>query len=162
MFHTLIAYTILFIIFLYVKKKASHSYNPTSAYFTKGYGGKKESIATLLTRTEWANNYKGRINIVWRHMAYAFLIVLILSLVLFSEVLSPQKYVQGVFTVFILLQAFHFFTQHHCEKFAHYAIDRNIKIIRKRLGLSKVSVDPQKCKFVGASSCWNYNYNQDF
>ncbi len=161
MFFKQISYIVIGIISILIAKVANISYNPESFYFTKGYGQKSESIGVLLDRTEWVNHYKGRLNLVWRHLFYSMAIVFMASLVVCSELPQPLKYIQGVLIVFVLLQTFHHYTQHHCEKFGHYAVDRNIKLIRKKLKLKKGWIKPQKCKFSGDSGCWNFVYSSE-
>lgn len=151
---------IIFTIFMAIRY-VDKSHNPESIYFNKGYGSKSDDLATLLERCNWANHYKGRLPIFWRQLCYAFIVTFIILLISTNSIPTPRIYIQCVFVSWMILNALNQYVQHHCEKFSHYAIDRNINLIRKKLKVKKVPIVPVLEKFPGASSCWNFVYKSD-
>lgn len=154
-----IFYVLVIIVLIITHNSAVKAYSPESEYFNKGYGNKDDEIDVLLSRIGWANRYKRRIGFFARYLFYSLLIVFMLFVVCLNRVAKPQEYISGVFLCVFILVAFHQYTQHHCEKFGHYAIDRNIKILRKKLGVKQVKdLTASNHKFIGASDCWNFTY----
>ena len=130
---------------------------PSISIYQSGYGDKKENVATLLDRTEWANKYKARLNYNLRYIFLATLLMLGVTIVI-DIYLSQVEFIRGVFIMFVVFYAFHNFINHHSEKFGHYAVDRNIKIIRKKLHLKKKDLKVSNIKFSNSSPCYNFTY----
>lgn len=150
---------ILIIIILFVSiMLGSKSCTPYSPDFNRGYGSRKDDVETLLNRTEWANNYKGRLYFVFRHIFYSIVITFIILCMVYNTLPPPMIFLQCAFVNFILLHAFHNYIQYHCEKFSHYAIDRNLKIVRQKLGMSYSTPPKTNYTFSYGSSCRKYNY----
>lgn len=139
---------------------ATKEYGPNGIHNNKAYCKSKDSISTILDRIDWANNYNGRMDTFYRYIFYAIIIAFINSIVIQNNISSPLIYTQCIITTFVMLRAFHFFTQHHCDKFCSYAIDRNIKILRKRLKIKKEDklLSETTKKFLPYSDCWNFIY----
>jgi hypothetical protein len=154
-------FVLVFILVIVLFAKYCGKYCGTAVY-SKGYGSVKEPINTLIDRIDWANNYKGRVDINSRYLIYSLVITFCILSVTENRLPSVLSYIRGVLIMFILLRTFHFYLNHHAEKFPHYAIDRNIKILRKKMKLKKSSVQDSKYKiFPGSSSCWNFSYQKD-
>lgn len=151
---------VLVIIFILALYRANQNYSPECSIYNKGYGSGRDNVNILLDRIQYANHYKGRLNIYSRHIVYAFLIVVVLSQIWPS--ISILQFIQAVFVTFLLIQSFYVYTQHHSEKFPHYSIDRNIRLIKKKLRLKGAcKLSPSKRIFSSASSCWNFTYRRD-
>jgi len=135
------------------------SYSPNSQIFSKNYGSSSDSVDTILSRCVLANNYKDNLNYKGRHLIFALIITFFVLLAYENAIPRPYKYIQSVFIMWVLLQGLHEYVQHHCEKFSHYAIDRNISLIRRKLKLGKKIVGEQSLQ--NLLPCWNYNYSSD-
>lgn len=135
------------------------SYSPNDPIFNKNYGTKTDSVDTILSRCVLANNYKANLNYKARHLLYAILIGFVVLVVHENSFPNFHKYLQSVFIIWVLLQGLHGYVQHHCEKFSHYAIDKNINLVRKKLKLSKKITDAKPLQ--NLVPCWNYNYSSD-
>jgi hypothetical protein len=132
------------------------------AVYSKGYGDTKDSISTLFQRIDWSNHYKGRDNLYIRHLLYSIAIVFIILSITKNALPEIISYIQGVFIMFVLLQAFNNYFIYHSEKFAHYAIDSNLKLLRKKLKIKREKKITKIWheKFPGASPCWNFNFKK--
>lgn len=155
-FFSILIVLIVVLIFYYCKKYSG------IAVYSKGYGHPKDTVETLFDRMEWANHYKGRDAIFLRHFLYSLVITFVVLSVLENRLPSIQKYFQGVFLVFLMLQTFYNYFQYHAEKFAHFSIEDNIKLLRKKLKLKKGRLSKiWYTKFPGASPCRNFSYKSD-
>jgi hypothetical protein len=136
--------------------------SPENKYINKSYGNINESIQTILDRTEFASHYNGRLNIETKYFFYSLILSFITSTIHTKDVLpSPKTYIQCVFTLWLVLLSFHKFFQHHSEKFGNYAINQNIKILRKKLNLKRGKIHPITHKFPLNSQCWNFTYKKE-
>jgi len=126
----------------------------------KSYGSNTESVPALLDRIEWSVYYPGRNNVYYRKLFYSIILTLLISSFLTKEFPSPFVFLQTVFVVFVVLFALHKYETHHFDKFRDYAIQRNIEIIRKKVGCKRSKVKPYKGKDIlgKESSCCNFRY----
>lgn len=155
MFYTTVIILIVCICYVYLKRLSG------SKVWTRAYGDKQEDIETLLNRIQWANNFRSQLRIPLRHLFISLIISLCVLTLMCDGAPSIPDYVRTVFVMFVLLQAFYNFSQFHCEKFPHYAIDRNVRLIRKRCGIRRSKLPPQSRiqKFPVVSACYNYTYS---
>lgn len=103
----------------------------------KSFGHYREDISTLLDRIEWANNYNGRINILPRFLFSSVITVILLSVFLCQNFPNFMTFFQCVFICYIVNRSLYFYCIHHSDKFVSCGIFRNVKILRKKLGLKK-------------------------
>jgi hypothetical protein len=133
------------------------AYNNKSV--SKGYGAKNDSLATLLDRIEWSNNYPGRINVAGRYGLYAVILSFFLSIIYLHD-LDAQKLLQSILVIWVILMSSHNFFVHHSDKFCSYFTERNLNLIRKKLNkksaIEKLS-DINK-KFARDSNCSTFIY----
>ena len=131
------------------------THNPENYAMAKGYGTKKEMLNTLLSRIQWVNNYKSRINFSARMYFPAFLIAFMICSV-FS--LNIRQFVFIILLSWIILMSHHRWIDHHSDKFVNYYIDKNVEIIRKKLKLPKrlKKLNLVKKKHSASGECWNY------
>lgn len=142
-------------------KATTVDYCPEGIYNSKGYGNVEESVQILLDRCDWANQYAGRINLSIRFLLIAFICTLLVLVVIQNKIPEISVYIQGVLLMWLFLRGSHYFFRHHCDKFSNYAIDRNIRLIRKKLNIKGGGkLHPRTCKFKSASSCWNFTYKE--
>jgi hypothetical protein len=149
--------SIIFLITLLALLRKHIVATPTSPLFERAYGKKTESADTIIERTRWANNYPGRINFPARYLFYS-IVLSFLCITVYATDFQINKFFQCIFVVWIGLIAFHNYTQHHSDKHGHYAIERNMKILKNKLGCKRVSISPSKIKFSLTSDCRNFSY----
>ena len=136
---------------------------PEGKYNNKGYGNKIDSLAVLIAKTEWANNYHGRTDLSWRCLCFALILSFCTSVTLTGSSPSPLIYTQNVIVIWILLRSFTYYSGHHCDKFSNYSIARNMNIIRKHLGIkkSRIILSSNTKKVKSNSDCWNFTYKKE-
>jgi hypothetical protein len=136
--------------------------SPENKYINKSYGNINESVQLVLDRTEFASHYKGRLNVKAKYFLYSLILSFITSTIYTESVLpSPKIYIQTVFTLWLVLLSFHRFFEHHSEKFGNYAINKNIKLLRKKLNLKKGKEKLPISRKFPLNSCWNFTYKED-
>ena len=101
-------------------------------------GKKQESINTLLERIDYANNYNSKINITSWISVISLVITLFICLFVYSTVTSYNFFAIFLIT-FTIFRMSHNYYDHHMIKFIHYSTDKNIRIIRKKLKLPKLT-----------------------
>lgn len=153
-----IFYIFTFLLLVLSFKLAVTNHTAQGKHNNKGYGKKSDSVATLIDRIDWANNYPGRIELFFRYILYSIIISFVLCLVIQNSLPSPLVYTQCVVVTWILLRCFYYYTQHHCDKYSNYAIDRNINMIRKKLNLKKGGNLSVVTRISNNSSCRNFTY----
>ena len=137
-------------------------YSPKSKFHNKSFGNSNESIKTLLDRIDWANNYYGRLNITPRFMICSIVSVFLISIFLQNALPNPLLFTQCIFICYLVNRSIYLYCRHHCDKFSAYGIDRNLKILRKKLKLKKGEVNIQKKKFKSSSKCASFVYSSKF
>lgn len=125
-------FSILVVVFIVFCRQESGLEAPI---FQRGYGRRSESVDVLLDRIDWSNHYKGRISPFQRNLILTLLFTPVVIIVATNAPPSPKQCIQTGFVLLILLQALYYYIDYHSEKFPHYAIDRNVNILRKKLGL---------------------------
>lgn len=153
---SLLMYTIIIILFIMFFKIWSQTTGPESDAYNKGYGSKQESVATLLTRIEWSNHCKGRVNLLPRHYIYSVIIVLFVLIAVLNRIPTGLELARGIFVSFLFLMALTNYNNHHGDKFPHYAIDSNVQLLRKKLKLRKTPISRVKKVWSSTSQCWNF------
>ena len=157
-----IFYIIIIGIIIFVIKYNCIFMSPENKYINKSYGNINESIQLLLDRTEFASHYKGRLNVKAKYFLYSLILSFITSTIYTESVLpSPKIYIQTVFTLWLVLLSFYRFFEHHSEKFGNYAINKNIKLLRKKLNLKKAKEKLPISRKFPLNSCWNFTYKED-
>lgn len=149
---------IVLIILIKVLWKYVH-YTPESEIFSRSYGSRKENMDTLLNRIDWANSYKSRISYMLRYLFCAILVTFIILFVYENKFPNGFKLLQCVFVSWIVIFAFYQYTQHHSDKYAHYAIDRNVDILRKQYKIKKSIPSKSNISFELNSDCLNFVFN---
>jgi len=135
------------------------NYTPTDKCFNCAYGSSKDSIGTIIDRIDWANHYKGRIPHTLRYLFCAIILTFLILFIYENSVPKFSRFIQCLFISWIVLVAFYEYTQHHGDKYAHYGIHRNTKLLRKKLQTPKKTVKPSDIIFPLASDCFNFTYN---
>lgn len=128
----------------------------------KSYGKEEESVQTLLDRISWSSNYKGRVNLWCRFLLMAMVLSFFGFLVSTDSFPSPLQYIRSTFVLLVILRAFHGYYNHHCDKFADYAINRNVGLIKRKLNITKkgdLSVFPHRFRM--DSACYNFSYKAE-
>jgi len=157
-----IFYIIIIGIIIFVIKYNCIFMSPENKYINKSYGNINESVQLVLDRTEFASHYKGRLNVKAKYFLYSLILSFITSTIYTESVLpSPKIYIQTVFTLWLVLLSFHRFFEHHSEKFGNYAINKNIKLLRKKLNLKKGKEKLPISRKFPLNSCWNFTYKED-
>lgn len=135
------------------------NYTPTDKPFNCSYGSLKEPVSKIIDRIDWANRYKAR---VFQKLRFLFCSIILTFFVLFiyeNQIPQFSRYLQCLFISWIIMVAFYQYTEHHGDKYAHYGIDRNVKLLRKKLQLKKRPVKPSNIIFPLASDCLNFTHN---
>lgn len=126
---------VIIIVILFIKsinKNTIHAENNIRAY-----GEKHDDIKSLLNRIEWSSNYSGRVNYFIRYLFYSLFITLFVGIVMLNKIPKPMVYCQSAFACWFCLISLHGYMTHHCDKYHDYAIKRNVKLLKKKLNISK-------------------------
>ncbi len=156
----IVFYTLIILLIASLLVKSTKEYTPEGKNNINGYGIMNDSIGTLLDRIEWSSSYRGRINASIRYLFYAIVVTLIILCLANNKTPEPLLFIQCTFVAWVFMRGFYYYSIHHCDKFSDYAIQRNIKILRKKLSIKKGKISPAITKkFKSFSKCWNFNYN---
>jgi hypothetical protein len=151
-------YIIILLIVLILSIKYCTEHCGTSVH-NKAYGDVDETIDILISRIDWANHYKARSNLQLRFILYSFIISFIVLSVIDNRLPNVFSYLTAVMIIFIFLRSFNYYFDYHMEKFPHYAIERNLCLLRKKLKIKRQQPPQGKYNtFSGASKCWNFKY----
>lgn len=155
---TVVFYMAIVILIIISFQNITKEYSPEGKFNNKNYGVLSEDISVLLSRIEWANSYPGKINTATRFFFYSLIVSFIALLISLNKIPTPLIYIQVVLAIWICMKIFSRYTYHHCDKFSSYGIQRNIRLLRKKLGLKKAEISAlhKDYKFPSVSSCWNY------
>lgn len=129
---------------------------PESSSYNRGYGLNEDSVDTLVSRIAWSNHYKARIYTVPKILVTSAALGVIALTCVQNKLPSGIDLARFVFVSTIILTACGNYLSHHGEKFPHYAIDRNVKLLQKKLGLQNSLPDRNLEIFSPASDCWNF------
>jgi hypothetical protein len=132
--------------------------SPNNIFVNKGNSKENEDVSILLDRIDWCNHYQGRLDIFSRNGFCSIIICFFISII--YENSNILNLLQSILIVWFLLNQSTFYFTHHSDKFCSYFIDKNIKLIRKKLRLNsnihKLKNIPFKYK--GEDDCWTFIY----
>jgi hypothetical protein len=99
-------------------------------------GEKTEDVETLLNRIDYFNNVNKDINF------NAFNIISSISITLFVcfyvyENIEIKNFFGIFFIIFVCLSSLRSFYEHHVIKSMHHCVDKNLKILRKKLNCKR-------------------------
>lgn len=151
------------LIIVYYYKILVKDYGPHTKYHNKGYAKKSDNLSIILDRISWANNYNGRLDITPRFVLVSIIIVILLSIFIQNRLPEPLIFTQCIFITYVCCRSIYYYCRHHCDKFSNYAIEHNIKILRKKLKLkSGLSLSANTQKKKSNSSCCNFTFKTEF
>ena len=158
LFYLLLTVVIIVLSYITVHDNTVHGVNNINAY-----GEKKDSVNVLLDRIVWASNYSGRVSITIRYLLYSIMIVIFVGIIMLNRLPKPIIYIQGVFICWFILISFDSYITHHNDKYHDYAIIRNVKLLRKKLGIKDKYKKPKKFtkRFTTISRVMNYVYDKE-
>jgi hypothetical protein len=151
--------SILVIIVAYCALIAGPQSSPENSAYNRGYGEDSDTVDTLVSRIEWSNHYKSRIHLVHRFVVFSFIIGVVVITCIQNRIPSGIDLARFVFICTVMSLALNKYITHHGEKFPHYAIDRNVKLLRKKLGLQKNLPTRNLQIFPNTSECWNFVFS---
>jgi hypothetical protein len=153
---------IILIVLLISLKLIITTLSANNPLVNKGYGNDDDCISTLLERIKWANNYKGRLNLVPRYMFFAICITFGSSAVLLNDLPDTITFMSNVMITWLFLMSFDGFFSHHADKFSSYAIENNVERIKDKLTLGSVNeLSIRKDKFPNDHPCGNFVYSKE-
>lgn len=153
---SILFYTGILICFVIAIKESLKTNGPECNAFNKGYTKNDDTVDTILTKLEWTNNYRARINYTSRFFMFSVVISFLSLLVSHNRIPNGVDAARSVLITCILLIAFNQYILHHSEKFPHYAIGSGIKRLKTKLGARKTKLKRDKTRFLPSSPCWNF------
>lgn len=159
MLTNILGYIGIVLLVVYATLIIMKQHGPECSEMSLGHGKKKEKIAVLLDRIQWANKYKGRLAYTLRHFVFAFIVLFISVVSLGGDFPLAIRFFPALLVAWVCMVALHKFFDHHTDKFAHYFVNTNANIIRKKLRLRKSRTpiyNPHK--FTPSSSAWLYTH----
>jgi hypothetical protein len=157
-------YLIIILIFLFSLKEIQKNTSPSSLLINKSYPTSEDNISTILDRIEWGNHYPGRVEYVYRFLAYAFVITFISHIIIYNKLGSGKIFLQMMISIFFILFMLHSFFSHHADKFFSYSIDENISLLRKKLNKKRgnfKNLSRTTKNFSGKDGCFRFFYRFD-
>ncbi len=154
-------YIIILIILFYSIKTISKNTTPINKLIDRSYPENNDSISILLDRIEWTNHYPGRIQYIFRFIIYSIIISLINSIIIYNKLPDGKIFIQLMLGIFIVLLTLNSFFSHHADKFASYSIEKNVKFLRKKLGVKRGDFNKlsrRKKHFSGKDNCFTFFY----
>lgn len=159
----ILGYTIIVVIFAIATFLLMKQHGPECPEMATGYGRRSEEISTLLSRLRWANSYKGRINYTLRYFVFAFIVFFLATVSAGGSFPSASRFFPAVLVVWCCLIALHNFFDHHVDKFGHYFVDRNSRLIERkidRIEKKSLLLNPHKITFRPDGEAWGYVHTQ--
>lgn len=153
----IVVVVILIISFWYISK----TLQTNCVLNNKAYNQPNDDICVTLDRIQWANNYKGRLNMAPRIMFFAIICVLSCCITLLNKMPDSITFIGSVLCVWLFLMAFDGFFSHHGDKFCSFGIDQNVEVLREKLGVKKgdlSTLTQQSQKFAPDDPCPNFVY----
>lgn len=133
----LIIYTFIVSITIYAFIVHRKYTGANAVSLNKGYRAHEKDIATLLSRIKWVNGYKNRTNYALRYIIYSTIISGLLYIIIGN--ISAGTFLQMFLIIWLSLYSLQKYFEHHAEKYAHYYIYDNIKMLQKCLKLKNVN-----------------------
>lgn len=126
----------LFILCIY-KIQISEYCGPDSYHPSKVNGISTDNVSTLLNRLDYGNNISTKMNhnkwLIIRSIILSFFV----SFLLLNKLPSSKRFLSCVFVIFILLNAFKNYSDHHETRFINYFMNKDIQLIRKKLNIKR-------------------------
>jgi len=113
------------------------NYNPLYYNNSQGYPCKKDNIETLLDRIEWSACWPGRINYFTKFLQWSMWLNILLSFVFLDKFPPIQIFFRNWICTALILVCLNGFYYWHSDKFTWYSIIENVKLLRKKLNVSK-------------------------
>ncbi len=127
----------------------------------KSYGQDDESVKILLDRTVWANKYHARTNPIYRDLLASLIIAFFNVYIFFGEI-NVLFLIQSTIICFAVISTLFRYQYHHSDKLEHYAVDKNLRIIRQKLRFKKYTIPPvSKETDFGPSAPFDYYCDDD-
>ena len=101
----------------------------------KGYGERKETVQVLLDRIEWSSNHYNRINYSIRYLLYSLIISFMANIVYVDKDVNYMDILKSTLVVWVILICSQSFFNFHADQFSGNFIRKNVKHIRKKMGL---------------------------
>ena len=96
-------------------------------------GKTSETVETLLNRIDYFNNVNKNINFIAFNIVSSIFITLFLCIYIYSKNINVKNFFVIFFIIFVCLNSLRSFFEHHVIKSMHYCVDKNLKILRKKL-----------------------------
>ena len=136
----LIIYTLIICITIYAFILNRKYTGANAVSLNKGYRADENDIAILLSRIKWVNRYKNRVNYVLRYIIYSSIISSLLCIVVGD--VPAGTFLQMFLITWLSIYSLHKYFDHHAEKYAHYYIYDNVKMLQKLLRLKDIDDFP--------------------
>jgi hypothetical protein len=127
----IVGISIIYCVFTSLKDEGVSSENSE-----RSAGSSKDSIQTLIDRIDWGVNLEGRLHYKSMTFLLSTAITFIIIMITHGHITLNRQFVVILCVVFLLIIAFHNFTDHHMKKNTYTNIDSNIERLRSKLGVS--------------------------
>lgn len=130
--------TVIVFVFCIYKIKISDYCGPDSLHPLKVNGSSTDNVSTLLNRLDYGNNISIKMNHYKWLIIRSIILSFFVSLLLLNKLPSSKRFLSCAFIIFILLNAFRNYSDHHENRFINYFMDKDIQLIRKKLNIKNI------------------------